>query len=164
MRRHAYAQEQRDEHRLLEQVAARLPASESTRPRKPEPRAELRILQLLADIDEARATAFPTIVEHDPEDIWRSQLSCARRVLEASGMRPEQVAAIGITNQRETTILWDRATGRPVAPAIVWQSRVSAAICGRLRAQGIEDDVRRRTGLLLDPYFSATKIMHLLET
>jgi glycerol kinase len=104
------------------------------------------------------------IVEHDPEDIWRSQLSCARRVLEASGTSPEQVAAIGITNQRETTILWDRTTGQPVAPAIVWQSRVSAAICGRLRGQGIEDDVRRRTGLLLDPYFSATKIMHLLET
>jgi glycerol kinase len=104
------------------------------------------------------------IVEHDPEDIWRSQISCARRVLESSGTTPDQVAAIGITNQRETTILWDRATGRPVAPAIVWQSRVSASICGRLRAQGIEDDVRRRTGLLLDPYFSATKIMHLLET
>ena len=104
------------------------------------------------------------IVEHDPEDIWRSQLSCARRVLQSSGTRPEEVAAIGITNQRETTILWDRVTGRPVAPAIVWQSRVSAAICARLRAQGIEDDVRRRTGLLLDPYFSATKIMHLLET
>ena len=104
------------------------------------------------------------IVEHDPEAIWRSQLSCARRVLESSGTAAEQVAAIGITNQRETTILWDRTTGQPVAPAIVWQSRVSAAICGRLRAQGIEDDVRRRTGLLLDPYFSATKIMHLLET
>ena len=104
------------------------------------------------------------IVEHDPEAIWRSQLSCARRVLESSGTAAEQVAAIGITNQRETTILWDRTTGQPVAPAIVWQSRVSAAICGRLRAQGIEDNVRRRTGLLLDPYFSATKIMHLLET
>ncbi len=104
------------------------------------------------------------IVEHDPEDIWRSQLSCARRVLESSGTMAEQVVAIGITNQRETTILWDRVTGRPVAPAIVWQSRVSAGICARLRAQGIEDDIRRRTGLLLDPYFSATKIMHLLET
>lgn len=104
------------------------------------------------------------IVEHDPEDIWRSQLSCARRVLESSGTSADRVAAIGITNQRETTILWDRVTGRPVAPAIVWQSRVSASICGRLRAQGIEDHVRRHTGLLLDPYFSATKIMHLLET
>jgi glycerol kinase len=110
------------------------------------------------------ATEDVAIVEHDPEDIWRSQLSCARRVLESSGTSADRVAAIGITNQRETTILWDRITGRPVAPAIVWQSRVSASICGRLRAEGIEDDVRRRTGLLLDPYFSATKIMHLLET
>ena len=104
------------------------------------------------------------IVEHDPEAIWQSQLFCARSVLESSGTSPEQVAAIGITNQRETTILWDRVTGRPVAPAIVWQSRVSAAICSSLRAQGIEDTVRGRTGLLIDPYFSATKIMHLLET
>jgi len=104
------------------------------------------------------------IVEHDPEDIWRSQLSCARRVLASSGTSAAQVAAIGITNQRETTILWDRSTGRPVAPAIVWQSRVSAAICARLREEGGEDDVRGRTGLRIDPYFSATKIMHLLET
>jgi len=104
------------------------------------------------------------IVEHDPEDIWRSQLACCRRVLETSGTAPDHVAAIGITNQRETTILWERATGRPVAPAIVWQSRVSAGICARLRARGIEDTVRRATGLLLDPYFSATKIVHLLET
>ena len=85
------------------------------------------------------------IVEHDPEDIWRTQLTCGRRVLEQAGMIAEQVAAIGITNQRETTILWDRVTGRPVAPAIVWQSRVSAPICQRLKARGLEDDVRRRT-------------------
>lgn len=104
------------------------------------------------------------IVEHDPEDLWRSQIGCARHVLQTSGTRPADVVAIGITNQRETTILWDRRTGRPVAPAIVWQSRVSAPICGRLRLEGIEDEVRRRTGLLLDPYFSATKIVHLLET
>ena len=104
------------------------------------------------------------IVEHDPEDIWQSQISCAKRVLDESATRADQVAAIGIANQRETTILWERATGRAVAPAIVWQSRVSATICARLRALGVEDEVRRRTGLLLDPYFSATKIMHLLET
>ncbi|MFM8805230.1 MAG: glycerol kinase GlpK, partial [Planctomycetia bacterium] len=115
-----------------------------------------------AGADDGAADA--AIVEHDPEAIWQSQLACGRRVLESSGTSPEQVAAIGITNQRETTILWDRATGRPVAPAIVWQSRVSAAICGRLREQGVEEEVRRRTGLLLDPYFSATKIMHLFET
>ena len=104
------------------------------------------------------------IVEHDPEDIWRSQLSCARAVLLQAGIDAGQVAAVGITNQRETTILWDRATGAAVAPAIVWQSRVSEPICARLRAAGLEDEVRRRTGLLLDPYFSGTKIVHLLET
>jgi glycerol kinase len=104
------------------------------------------------------------IVEHDPEDIWSSQLSCGRRVLAEAGVSPEQVAAVGITNQRETTILWDRATGRPVAPAIVWQSRVSTPICTRLKGRGLEEVVRRRTGLLIDPYFSATKIVHLLET
>ena len=104
------------------------------------------------------------VVEHDPEDIWRTQLACARRALEAAGVTAAEVAGIGIANQRETTILWDRHTGRPVAPAIVWQSRVSAPICSRYRAQGVEDDVRRRTGLVLDPYFSATKIVHLLET
>lgn len=104
------------------------------------------------------------IVEHDPEDIWRSQLSCARAVLLQAGVDATQVAAVGITNQRETTILWDRATGAPVAPAIVWQSRVSEPICARLRAAGLEDELRRRTGLLLDPYFSGTKIVHLLET
>jgi len=104
------------------------------------------------------------IVEHDPEDIWNSQLACARAVLVKAGIDAGQVAAVGITNQRETTILWDRKTGVPIAPAIVWQSRVSEPICARLRAAGLEDEVRRRTGLLLDPYFSGTKIVHLLET
>jgi len=104
------------------------------------------------------------IVEHDPEDIWRSQIACAKRVLESAGIGADRVAAIGITNQRETTILWERSTGRPVAPAIVWQSRVSAPICQRLKAAGLEPEVRDRTGLVLDPYFSATKITHLLET
>jgi glycerol kinase len=104
------------------------------------------------------------VVEHDPEDIWRTQLSCARRVLASCGIATDAVAAVGVTNQRETTILWERDSGRPVAPAIVWQSRVSAPVCARLRAAGVEEEVRRRTGLLLDPYFSATKIVHLLET
>jgi len=104
------------------------------------------------------------IVEHDPEDLWKTQLGCASRCLSEAGVRADQVAAIGITNQRETTVLWDRATGKPVAPAIVWQSRVSAPICERLKEDGLEDEVRQRTGLLLDPYFSATKIMHLFET
>ena len=102
------------------------------------------------------------IVEHDPEDLWRTTLGCAREALARAG--GAGVAAIGITNQRETTILWERSTGRPVAPAIVWQSRVSAPICQRLRDAGLEPEIRRRTGLLLDPYFSATKIVHLLES
>jgi len=121
--------------------------------------------QIVRMADAAGADAGDlSIVEHDPEAIWTSQLNCGRRVLEASGTSAGQVAAVGITNQRETTILWDRVTGRPVAPAIVWQSRVSAPICTRLRARGIEETVKQRTGLLLDPYFSATKIVHLLET
>ncbi|MFM7033712.1 MAG: glycerol kinase GlpK [Planctomycetia bacterium] len=105
-----------------------------------------------------------SIVEHDPEDIWESQIGCAHDVLAKAGLTAADVAAVGITNQRETTILWERATGRPVARAIVWQSRVSAPICERFKAQGIEPEIRDRTGLVLDPYFSATKIVHLLET
>ena len=117
----------------------------------------------------ARAACGPDgvdlgIVEHDPEDIWRTQLSCGRRVMAEAGVSAADIAAVGITNQRETTILWERATGRPVAPAIVWQSRVSAPICARLKAEGHEAEIRRRTGLVLDPYFSATKIVHLFET
>jgi glycerol kinase len=104
------------------------------------------------------------IVEHDPEDIWQSQLACAREVLAAAGRTAADVDSIGIANQRETTILWERATGRPVGPAVVWQSRVSAAHCRRLDAAGHGPEIHRRTGLILDPYFSATKILWLLET
>jgi glycerol kinase len=104
------------------------------------------------------------IVEHDPEDIWQSQLGCAREVLATAGLSAADICAIGITNQRETTILWDRMTGQPVAPAIVWQSRVSTPVCRRLEAAGHGPEIRRRTGLVLDPYFSATKIVWLLET
>ena len=106
----------------------------------------------------------PGLVEHDPEAIWESQLATAREVLAKAGARAADVAAIGITNQRETTVLWDRHTGRPVANAIVWQSRVSAPICDRLKAEGHEETFRARTGLVLDAYFSGTKIKHLLDT
>jgi len=105
----------------------------------------------------------PGVVEHDPEAIWSSQLGCAREALALAGLRPEQIAALGVTNQRETTILWDRQSGQPIANAIVWQSRVSAEICARLKAEGLEPLFRRKTGLLLDPYFSGTKIKYLLE-
>ena len=102
-------------------------------------------------------------VEHDPEQIWRSQLECARDVLRVSGVRLEDVAGIGITNQRETAIVWERATGRPIANAIVWQCRRTAERCDELRRAGVEAKVRERTGLLLDAYFSATKVQWLLE-
>ena len=106
----------------------------------------------------------PGLVEHDPEAIWSSQLRVAREALRKASLDPGDVAALGITNQRETTILWDRRTGRPVANAIVWQSRVSAGICDRLKADGLEPLVRAKTGLVLDAYFSGTKIKHLLDT
>jgi glycerol kinase len=104
----------------------------------------------------------PGHVTHDPEDIWASQLGVAREVVAAVG-GPDHVAAIGITNQRETTIVWERATGRPVAPAIVWQSRITAPFCERLRADGDEPFVLERTGLPIDAYFSGPKIRHILE-
>jgi glycerol kinase len=103
-------------------------------------------------------------VEHDPEAIWQSQLATARQVLADARHTAKDVAAIGITNQRETTVLWEKATGKPVANAIVWQSRISAPICERLKGAGHEPLFRERTGLLLDPYFSGTKIAHLLES
>lgn len=106
----------------------------------------------------------PGHVEHDPEAIWGSQLLTARAALADAGLTAEDLVAVGIANQRETTILWDRKTGRPVANAIVWQSRITAEICQRLKAEGAEETVRAKTGLLLDPYFSGTKIKYLLDT
>ncbi len=105
----------------------------------------------------------PGQVEHDPEAIWESQLTVAKRALASASLRASDIAAIGVTNQRETTILWDRLTGRAVAPAIVWQSRVSADICERLKADGLADTFREKTGLVVDAYFSGTKIKHLLD-
>jgi len=105
----------------------------------------------------------PGWVEHDPEDIWGSQVRAARRLLESHKITAAGIAAIGIANQRETTLLWERATGRPVANAIVWQDRRTAAHCEALRAAGYAPLFQERTGLPLDPYFSATKICWLLE-
>jgi glycerol kinase len=105
----------------------------------------------------------PGWVEHDPEAIWQSTLQALGAALAEARAGPAEVAAIGITNQRETTILWERASGRPIHRAIVWQCRRTAEICERLRAEGREADVRRRTGLVLDPYFSGTKIRWLLD-
>ncbi len=102
-------------------------------------------------------------VEHDPFEILTSQLSAAVEVLGRAGVRPRDVAALGITNQRETAIVWDRTTGKPVCNAIVWQDRRTAPMCADLTASGAEDDVRRRTGLRLDPYFSGTKVAWILD-
>jgi glycerol kinase len=105
----------------------------------------------------------PGWVEHDPEEIWASQLAVAREALARAGARAADVAAIGITNQRETTVLWDRRSGAPVGNAIVWQDRRTAERCEQLKAQGLEPLFASRTGLVLDPYFSATKIAWLLD-
>lgn len=105
----------------------------------------------------------PGEVEHDPEAIWESQLATARQALKAGGLAPSEVAAIGIANQRETTLIWDRRTGRPVSNAIVWQSRISSPLCDRLKADGLEPLIREKTGLVIDAYFSGTKIAWLLD-
>jgi glycerol kinase len=102
-------------------------------------------------------------VEHDPEDIWQTTLETARFALADAKLSAPDVAAIGITNQRETTILWDRATGKPIHRAIVWQDRRTADVCARLSAEGAEPHVTEKTGLLLDPYFSGTKLGWMLD-
>ncbi len=112
----------------------------------------------------AQILPAPGEVEHDPEAIWDSQLAVARQVLADAQVDSDAIAAIGVTNQRETTVLWDKSTGRPVANAIVWQSRVSSAICDQLIADGLESSFREKTGLVVDAYFSGTKIKHLLDT
>ncbi len=102
-------------------------------------------------------------VEHDPMDILTTQLNSAVEVLARARIRPRDVAALGITNQRETTLVWDRDTGTPVYNAIVWQDRRTAELCARLKRDGAEEQVRRKTGLLLDPYFSGTKVAWILD-
>ncbi len=106
----------------------------------------------------------PGWVEHDPEDLWTTTLAALRGVLQKSGLSAREIAALGIANQRETVLVWDRADGRPIHNAIVWQDRRTAEDCARLVREGVEDEVAPRTGLLIDPYFSATKIAWLLET
>src|SRR5271166_5875776 len=105
----------------------------------------------------------PGLVEHDPEAIWTTTLATMRAAVDRAGIRPQDVAAIGIANQRETTVIWDRRTGHPIHPAIVWQDRRTADTCAALAAEGHEPLISARTGLLLDPYFSATKIAWILD-
>ena len=105
----------------------------------------------------------PGWVEHDPMEIWGSQSGVAREVLEKVGARSSEVAAIGITNQRETTVVWEKATGKPLCNAIVWQCRRTASICDELKAKGLEPYIREHTGLIVDAYFSATKLKWILD-
>jgi len=105
----------------------------------------------------------PGWVEHDPEEIWSTQIGVATEVLAKAGLKSTDIAAIGITNQRETTIVWDRLTGKPVYNAIVWQDRRTAEYCDRLKAEGTDRSILEKTGLIVDAYFSATKVRWILE-
>ena len=115
--------------------------------------------------DREIAQSYPASghVEHDPDEIFATTVAVGRDALAAANVAARDVAAIGITNQRETTVVWERATGRPIHPAVVWQSRASAKICEELRARGLEPLVRERTGLVIDAYFSATKVRWILD-
>ena len=122
-------------------------------------------LQILGAAQREFAQHYPAPgwVEHDAEDIWRTTVETARQALAGADLKAGQIAAIGISNQRETCLLWDRRTSQPIHRAIVWQDRRTAEICAELRRQGHEPMLAARTGLLLDPYFSASKIAWLLD-
>ena len=122
------------------------------------------ILALDQGTTSSRAIVFDSgWVEHNARDIWSTQAGVAAEVLTKANVRPADIAAIGITNQRETTVVWDRATGEPICNAIVWQDRRTAGICDRLRAKKLDRVIRRKTGLVLDAYFSATKAQWILK-
>ena len=105
----------------------------------------------------------PGWVEHDPKEIWTTQISVAAEAVTRAGLKAKDVQAIGITNQRETAVVWDRETGEPVFNAIVWQDRRTAGLCDRLKADGHEATFREKTGLVVDAYFSGTKVHWILE-
>ncbi|MRN53422.1 glycerol kinase GlpK [Paenibacillus monticola] len=105
----------------------------------------------------------PGWVEHDPEQIWETQLAAARDAISASGFAATNISAIGITNQRETALVWDKVTGKPIYPAIVWQDRRTAEHCEELKARGLEEEIASKTGLVVDAYFSATKLSWILD-
>ncbi|NIZ14322.1 glycerol kinase GlpK [Phaeobacter sp. HF9A] len=122
-------------------------------------------MQMVAVAQEEFPQHYPQAgwVEHDPEDLWSTTLSTCRKVLADKGVSATDIAGIGITNQRETTVVWDRSTGKAIHNAIVWQDRRTTAICEGLRKAGYEERVRETTGLLLDPYFSGTKVKWILD-
>ena len=121
--------------------------------------------RIVSQAQEEFAQHFPRSgwVEHEPDDLWQTVLRTARRAIEDGGLNLADIAAIGITNQRETALVWDRATGEPIHRAIVWQDRRTAAMCEALKAKGLEAEFTARSGLLLDPYFSGTKVAWLLD-
>ncbi len=123
-------------------------------------------MQIVAVAQEEFQQHYPASgwVEHDASDLWSTTAATARAVIEKAGLSARDIAAIGITNQRETTLIWDRKTGKPIHKAIVWQDRRTAEFCAKLRADGHEDMITARTGLLADPYFSATKVKYILDT
>ena len=102
-------------------------------------------------------------VEHDPGEIWNTQNEVLHKVVRDHAIKPSEVVALGITNQRETTVIWDRKTGQPIHNALVWQDKRTASICEELKAKGLTDYVRNNTGLVIDSYFSATKIKWILD-
>jgi glycerol kinase len=121
--------------------------------------------EIVASVQQEFKQIFPQPgwVEHDPLDLWQSQLQTCQSVLSKAGIKANELTALGITNQRETTVVWDRATGKPIFNAIVWQDRRTEAQCQELRGKGLADIVKRKTGLVLDPYFSATKLKWILD-
>jgi len=122
-------------------------------------------MQIKATAQQEFTQHFPQSgwVEHDPSDLWSTVVSTCRKAIEKAGITVSEVAAIGITNQRETTLIWDKNTGEPIHNAIVWQDRRTAPFCEELRAEGFEREITYRTGLLADPYFSGTKVHHILN-
>src|SRR5471030_1899130 len=117
----------------------------------------------MAQRELAQSYPRPGWVEHDPEEIWQAVVATSRQVVADAGLSAGDLAGIGIANQRETTIIWERASGRPIAPAIVWQDRRTAELCARLNEAGRGPAVAAKTGLVIDPYFSAGKIAWLLD-
>ncbi len=120
-------------------------------------------IQAMAQREFRQIYPQPGWVEHDPLEIWQTQLATAQEALAKAGLRAEQIASIGITNQRETTVVWNRATGEPIHNAIVWQDRRAEPTCAALRARGLEGLFRDKTGLIIDAYFSGTKLKWILD-
>ncbi len=119
----------------------------------------------VAKVNEEFEQIYPQAgwVEHNPDQIWRSVVSCTRKLLEIAHIDGKNIAAIGITNQRETSLIWEKDTGKPIYNAIVWQCRRTTSLCEKLKKQGLEKSIRKKTGLVLDPYFSATKLQWILD-